>query len=170
MGIASGPVFQVAWVVTDLEAAEKEFGARYGVENWVRIPGIHFAPETCRFRGAPADFTIDSSMGYAGGQQVELITPVTGESLYTEALAQGGPGLHHIAWVPDDFDAAVAELRASGVEILQHGVFAEVGMESVYYSGGPLGSFVELLRLSPQVRGMFDGMVPEGYRNPWHAR
>ncbi|MFE3192628.1 VOC family protein [Nocardia sp. NPDC059240] len=169
MSMVSGPIFQMAWVVEDLDAAEREFGERYGVANWVRIPGIHFAPQTCRFRGAPADFTIDSALGYAGGQQVELIVPVAGESLYSETLAQSGPGLHHCAWVPADFDAALAELRAAGTEILQHGDFPEVGMESVYYSGGPLGSYVELLRLQPQVRAMFDGMVPAGFRNPWPA-
>lgn len=164
MSIMSGPIFQVAWVVQDLDIAEKEFGDRYGVERWARVPGIHFGPGTCRFRGEPADFTIDSSIGYAGGQQVELIVPVSGESLYTEAP---GPGLHHIAWVPDDFDAALSELAARGTEIVQRGVFDEIGMESVYVDGGSLGSYVELLRLSPQVRAMFDGMVPAGYRNPW---
>ncbi|MET8873332.1 VOC family protein [Nocardia sp. NPDC004604] len=167
MSIVSGPIFQVAWVVHDLDSAEKEFGEFYGVERWARVPGIHFGPDSCRYRGEPADFTVDSSLGYAGGQQVELIVPVSGESLYTEALDRSGPGLHHIAWVPDDFDAALAEVQAAGSQILQHGAFAEIGMESVYFSGGPLGSYIELLRLSPQVRAMFDDLVPEGYRNPW---
>ncbi|MBU3060276.1 VOC family protein [Nocardia sp. NEAU-G5] len=167
MNIAFGPIFQVAWVVHDLDSAEKELGDRYGVERWVRVPGIHFGPEHCLFHGKPADFTIDSSLGYAGGQQVELITPVSGDSHYTDMLTRSGPGLHHIAWVPEDFDAALTAIEANGTDIVARGVFPEIGMESIYLDGGPLGAYIELLRLSPQVRAMFDSMVPEGYRNPW---
>ncbi|WP_063047428.1 VOC family protein [Nocardia pseudovaccinii] len=167
MSIASGPIFQVAWVVHDLDSAEQEFTDSYGVDKWVRMPRMHFGPESCTYRGAPADYTIDTSLGYAGGQQLELIAPVSGTNLYTETLARSGPGLHHIAWVPDDFDAALAAARACGTEIAQHCTVAELGMEFVYLDGGPLGSYIELLRLPADARAMFDSMIPSGYRNPW---
>ncbi|MGW4774383.1 VOC family protein [Nocardia sp. NPDC004278] len=167
MSIATGPIFQLAWVVHDIDAAEREFTERYGVDEWVRMPRMRFGPDTCRYRGAPADYTIDSSLGYAGGQQLELIAPVSGANLYTEALAQSGPGLHHIAWVPDDFDAALAQARAAGTEIMQHCAVAEIGMEFAYLPGGPLGSYIELLRLPADARTLFDSMIPNGYLNPW---
>ncbi|MFD8247307.1 VOC family protein [Nocardia sp. NPDC059691] len=167
MSIASGPIFQLAWVVHDIEAAEREFTESYGVDKWVRMPRMRFGPDSCSYRGAPADYTIDSSLGYAGGQQLELIAPVSGANLYTEALERSGPGLHHIAWVPDDFDAALAEALAGGAEIVQHCAIAEIGMEFVYLAGGSLGSYVELLRLPADARALFDTMIPDGYRNPW---
>ncbi|MFJ4656766.1 VOC family protein [Nocardia sp. NPDC088792] len=167
INIVSGPIFQVAWVVEDIDAAEQEFTDRYGVEKWVRMPRMTFGPEQATYRGAPADYTIDTSLGYAGGQQIELIAPVSGENLYTEQIAKSGPGLNHIAWVPEDFDTALAQAQARGVEIVQHCVVPEIGMEFAYLSGGALGSYIELLRLPTEARAMFDSMIPAGHRNPW---
>ncbi|MFE7796823.1 VOC family protein [Nocardia sp. NPDC057440] len=170
MSIVTGPIFQLAWVVHDLDTAEQEFTDLYGVDTWVRMPRMHFGPEQARYRGAPADYTIDASLGYAGGQQLELIAPVSGENLYTEQLARSGPGLNHIAWVPDDFDAALAEARTHGIEIAQHCTVTEIGMEFVYLPGGPLGSYIELLRLPADGRALFDSMIPDGYHNPWSRK
>ena len=33
---------------------------------------------------------------YAGDMQPELMSPVTGDSVYTESLDRAGPGLHHV--------------------------------------------------------------------------
>lgn len=162
MSIVQGPIFQVAWVVHDIAAAEQHFTDNLGVEKWLRIPGVHFGPESCTYRGQPADYTIDVALGYAGGQQLELIAPVTGSNIYTEFLERSGPGLHHVAWVPEDYDAAVA-----ASDIVQRGEFEGVGMEFAYVEGGPIGSYVELMRLSPDMRAMFDHLIPEGHRNPW---
>ncbi|MFC9894706.1 VOC family protein [Nocardia sp. NPDC127579] len=158
MTIARGPIFQLCWVVTDLAAATREFGERYGVDRWTTFPDVRFGPDRCELRGAPADYTISVALGYAGGQQLELIEPRSGVSLYSEH----GPGLHHVGWIPEDFDAAVAE---AGPDIVARG--ASEGMEFVYLAGGPLGSYVELMRLSEPMRALFDQLVPDGYRNPW---
>jgi hypothetical protein len=168
MTVAQGPIFQVAWVVDDIDAAEKHFTAQYGVESWFRIPDVAFGPDACSYRGEPADYTVHVSLGYAGGQQLELIQPVSGVNLYTEFLAAHGPGLHHVAWIPDDFDSTIARLRTKNVDILQAGEFAGVGMEFAYVDGGPIGSYVELMKLSDDMRAMFDGLIPDGYINPWH--
>lgn len=162
MSLIAGPIFQVAWVVPDIAAAEQRFTDSFGVEKWLRIPGVHFGPETCTYRGQPADYTIDVALGYAGGQQLELIAPVSGTNVYTEFLDRSGPGLHHVAWIPEDYDAALAEF-----DIVQQGEFEGVGMEFAYLEGGPIGSYVELMRLSPDMRAMFDYLIPEGHRNPW---
>ncbi|MEV6276247.1 VOC family protein [Nocardia sp. NPDC051832] len=162
MSIIEGPIFQVAWVVHDIDAAEKRFTDDFGVEKWLRIPGVHFGPETCTYRGQPANYTIDVALGYAGGQQLELIAPVSGTNVYTEFLDRAGPGLHHVAWIPSDYDAFVA-----AADIVQQGEFEGVGMEFAYVEGGPIGSYVEAMRLSPDMRAMFDYLIPEGHRNPW---
>ena len=167
MTIARGPIFQLCWVVRDIEAARREFTERYGVAKWFTIPDVHFGPQLCELRGAPADYTITVALGYAGGQQLELIEPKSGVSLYSEHLDRVGPGLHHVAWVPEDYDAALAEAKASGAEILARGAFEGVGMEFAYLDGGTLGSAVELMRLSADMQAMFDYLIPEGFSNPW---
>ncbi|MEV0248601.1 VOC family protein [Nocardia sp. NPDC050712] len=164
MSLARGPIFQLCWVVADLAAATREFGALYGVQQWLTLPDVRFGPELCELRGAPAEYTISVALGYAGGQQLELIEPRAGVSLYSEHLERVGPGLHHVAWVPEDFDAALTE---AGSRVVARGAFEGAGMEFAYLEGGPLGSYVELMRLSPQMRALFDRLVPEGHRNPW---
>ncbi|WP_328400819.1 VOC family protein [Nocardia sp. NBC_00403] len=165
--IAHGPIFQLCWVVRDMAGAQREFTERYGVARWLTIPDVHFGPETTELRGAPADYTVTVALGYAGGQQLELIEPRSGMSLYSEHLDRVGPGLHHLAWVPEDFDAALAEATACGSGILARGAFEGVGMEFAYLDGGAFGSHVELMRLSADMRAMFDYLIPEGYSNPW---
>ncbi|QIS12319.1 VOC family protein [Nocardia arthritidis] len=167
MIIAEGPIFQLCWVVADLAAARREFSERYGVAEWFAIPDVRFGPESGELRGAPADYTISVALGYAGGQQLELIEPGSGASLYREQLDRSGPGLHHIAWVPADFDAALVAARRAGRELVARGSFGGIGMEFAYFDGGPLGSYVELMRLSPRMRTIFDRLIPEGYTNPW---
>ncbi|MEV6559716.1 VOC family protein [Nocardia sp. NPDC051756] len=165
--IAHGPIFQLCWVVRDMAAAQRQFSERYGVAKWFTIPDVRFGPELCELHGAPADYTITVGLGYAGGQQLELIEPRGGVSLYSEHLDRVGPGLHHAAWVPTDFDSALDEAQAAGIEVLARGKFDGVGMEFAYLDGGPIGSCFELMRLSEDMKAMFDAMIPEGFANPW---
>src|SRR4029077_10231088 len=88
---------QIAWVTRDLDGTEKALTTLLGAKKWIRIAGVHFGPDTCTYRGRPADFVADISFSYAGDTQLELIAPVTGESIYTDFLDSVGPGLHHIS-------------------------------------------------------------------------
>ncbi|MDV7353113.1 VOC family protein [Rhodococcus oxybenzonivorans] len=161
MSLVTGPIFQICWVVEDLDAAERHFTDQFGVAKWLRLPNVHFGPDHCTYRGEPADYVVHVSLGYAGGQQLELIEPVSGRNLYVEQLERSGPGMHHVAWVPDDFEATLAEAASRGLPIVQQGRFEGVGMEFAYLDGGPLGGYVELMKLSEVMRAMFDSLVPE---------
>src|SRR6185312_6055102 len=119
---------QIAWVTRDLDATEKALTTLLGARNWIRMPGVHFGPETCTFRGQPADFVADISLSYAGDTQLELIAPVSGESIYTEFLDTCGAGLHHVCVEADDVDAVVC---ATGAEVVQRGVMTG-GVEFAY--------------------------------------
>lgn len=120
MTIAAGPIFQLGWVVPDITSATAEFADRYGVTEWFALDEVRFGPRTCRYRGRPADYTVAVALGYAGGQQLELIAPRAGDSPYSEYLTRSGAGLHHIAYIPDDFDAALAEARAAGTRTREY--------------------------------------------------
>jgi hypothetical protein len=165
--LSTGPIFQLCWVVEDIAAAENLFVDHYGVERWMRIPEVRFPPESCTYRGRPADFTVHVSLGYAGGQQLELIEPVAGSNIYVEHLERHGPGLHHVAWIPEDFDRTVDEAVSAGFEIAQRGSMGDVGMEFAYIEGGPVGTCVEVMRLSDTIRQIFDSLIPTGFKNPW---
>jgi catechol 2,3-dioxygenase-like lactoylglutathione lyase family enzyme len=153
------PPVQIAWVTNDLAATESMVSARLGVRKWVRMPGVHFAPDTCSYRGEPADFVADIALSYLGDMQLELIAPVSGRSIYQDFLADSGPGLHHICVEADDADGFAAMLddaAANGAEIVSQGVMPG-GMRFAYVSAPDAGvPFVEIAHISPEIRSVFD--------------
>lgn len=62
MRFLRGPMTQLAWVVEDVEAAER---AQPEV-RWTRLPDIHFDAQHTLLRGEPADCVQRGSM--AGGE------------------------------------------------------------------------------------------------------
>lgn len=149
---------QIAWVTSDLDATETALTTLLGAKKWVRMPGVHFAPDTCTFRGQPADFVADISLSYAGDTQLELIAPVSGASIYTEFLDRAGPGLHHICIETDDVDRALAERNA---EVVQRGLMPG-GMEFAYISAEAAGvPYIEIAHIPPEIRAFFDYVKQE---------
>jgi methylmalonyl-CoA/ethylmalonyl-CoA epimerase len=53
-----------------------------------------------------------------GPSHVELLAPLREETAVGRFLARRGPGLHHVAYRVDDVDAALAKLRADGVDLI----------------------------------------------------
>jgi catechol 2,3-dioxygenase-like lactoylglutathione lyase family enzyme len=155
---------QIAWVTRDLDATEKALTTLLGAKKWVRIPSVHFAPDTCTFRGRPADFVAHISLSYAGDTQLELIAPVSGESIYSEFLDRVGPGLHHICIEAPDldtFDAALADAESHGAPVVQQGVMPG-GMRFAYVSAEDAGvPYIEIAHISPEIRAFYDYVKQE---------
>ncbi|MGN6721479.1 MAG: VOC family protein [Marmoricola sp.] len=158
MTISHGPMTQVAWVTDDLEATEAALGGQFGITKWTRMGDVHFGPETCTYRGKPADFHALVSLAYSGDLQLELIQPVSGDSIYTEHLERKGPGLHHTCFEVDDVDAAVDEAVADGWECVQRGSMSGL-MEFAYLEREGVGtSCIELCRIGDDLKAMFAAM------------
>jgi Glyoxalase/Bleomycin resistance protein/Dioxygenase superfamily len=149
---------QIAWVTQDLDATEKALTTLLGAKKWIRMPAVHFGPDTCTYRGRPADFVADISLSYAGETQLELIAPVTGVSIYTEFLDRAGAGLHHICVEAEDVERALAERNA---EVVQRGVMPG-GMEFAYVSAEAAGvPYIEIAHIPPEIRVFFDYVKQE---------
>jgi len=153
MSFAGQTPVQIAWVTNALNHTEAALTALLGVKKWVRLPNIHFGPDSCTYRDQPADFVVDLALSYAGDTQLELIAPVSGESIYTEFLRDCGPGLHHICMETDDMDAAI---REAGADVVQRGVMPG-GMEFAYVSAAAAGvPYLEIAHITPEIREFFD--------------
>ena len=149
---------QIAWVTRDLDATEKALTTLLGAKKWIRMPAVHFGPESCTYRGKPADFVADISLSYAGDTQLELIAPVTGESIYTEFLDTVGPGLHHVCIEADDVETAVTERDA---KVVQRGVMPG-GMEFAYVTAQDAGvPYIEIAYIPSEIRAFFDYIKQE---------
>jgi catechol 2,3-dioxygenase-like lactoylglutathione lyase family enzyme len=149
---------QIAWVTPDLDATERALTTLLGAKKWIRMPGVHFGPDACTYRGKPADFVADISLSYAGDTQLELIAPVQGESIYTEFLDRSGPGLHHICIESDDLERALAQRDA---EVVQRGLMPG-GMEFAYVSAEGAGvPYIEIAHIPSEIRSFFDYVKQE---------
>ena len=149
---------QIAWVTPDLDATERALTTLLGAKKWIRMPGVHFGPDACTYRGRPADFVADISLSYAGDTQLELIAPVQGESIYTEFLDRAGAGLHHVCIEADDLERALAERDA---EVVQRGLMPG-GMEFAYVSAEDAGvPYIEIAHIPSEIRAFFDYVKQE---------
>lgn len=161
MRISDRAPSQIAWVTPALDATEAALSALLGAKKWVRLANVHFGPDSCTYRGRPADFVADIALSYVGDMQLELIAPVSGESIYSEFLDTGGAGLHHICVETDDITAALADAVAGGAEVVQRGTMSG-GMEFAYVSAPQAGvPFVEFAHISPEIREFFDYIKQE---------
>jgi catechol 2,3-dioxygenase-like lactoylglutathione lyase family enzyme len=160
---AQTPV-QIAWVTDDQEATAQALTTLLGARRWVRMPGVHFGPDTCRLRGQPADFVADVALSYAGDTQLELVTPVRGDSIYAEFLERHGPGLHHVCTEAADeqaFEAAVRAAQDHGAELVCDGIMPG-GMRFAYVTAAHVGvPYLEIAHLSGDIRSFFDYVKQE---------
>jgi methylmalonyl-CoA epimerase len=53
-----------------------------------------------------------------GENHVELLAPLGPDTPVGKFLSKKGPGLHHVAYQVPDIDAALGELRAAGLRLI----------------------------------------------------
>ena len=53
-----------------------------------------------------------------GESEVELVQPITADSGVARFLAKRGEGVHHICFEVDDIEAALQDLAARGIELI----------------------------------------------------
>ncbi|MEZ5076388.1 MAG: methylmalonyl-CoA epimerase [Solirubrobacterales bacterium] len=53
-----------------------------------------------------------------GDGHVELLRPLGPETPVGKFMAENGPGLHHVAYAVDDIDAALGQLAAAGLKLI----------------------------------------------------
>ncbi|RJG03150.1 VOC family protein [Noviherbaspirillum sedimenti] len=147
-----GPIMQIAYVVDDLDAAIDYWTGVMGVGPFFLIERPVF--ENGYYENAPQVMNMTAAMAFSGGLQVELIlqhddTP----SIFTQRRPKDN-GVHHLAALTEDIDAAVDYLEARGGRRLQG---ADVGGGRIAYvdTGTPAG-ILELAQLAPEVLQLFD--------------
>lgn len=128
-------VDHIGFAVGDLEAAIEHYSAAYGVCEWERIemPERHMAVAATK----------------VGDTLLELITPTSDEAAFAKYLRDKGAGVHHIAYRVDDIAAALDELRARGVPLIDQE--ARPGLHNtlvafVHPKAGGQGVLVELVQ------------------------
>ena len=118
-----GGLFQQAFVVADLDAAQSSMRASLGCSEFVNLPAADLDYD---LRGERVSCALELGFARSGNVQVELIRPVRGEGLHVEFLASNGPGAHHLGFLVDDLDAVVATAATNEFARLMGGQFGSL--------------------------------------------
>jgi catechol 2,3-dioxygenase-like lactoylglutathione lyase family enzyme len=107
-----GPIDQIGYVVDDLDAAVAARRSALGVGPWTVFRGTTLHGH---YRGQAVTVTMDVALAYQAAVQIELIA-VRGDQPSPYADAGGAKvGAHHVGWIVDDLDVAVAEAERRGL-------------------------------------------------------
>ncbi len=132
-----GELFQNAWVVDDLSAAEAAMRTTLGCDEFV---GFEMDP-TWRVRGETVSSPMTCGFARSGNMQIELMQPLGTGGVVADFLRRFGPGPHHLGVRVDDLDAAV---DASGAETAMSADFGSLRL-AFLDTVDVLGVYIELL-------------------------
>lgn len=136
------PVYQLGYVVGDLEKACAFYESTYGVGPFQVIPEVNM--DGAILRGKPINTRIKVGFAKSDKIEIEFVQPLRGENLYTEFLGAKGDGIHHLAFMVDDMALWKKEFAAKGFEPVFH---HDMGvMDFAYFDTSAFGGLMlELL-------------------------
>jgi methylmalonyl-CoA/ethylmalonyl-CoA epimerase len=97
-------IYHLGYAVEDIEAASRFYRENFGAEP--------AEPEVVDEQG------IVATMFRVGESMIELVQPTRPDSPVGRFLERRGEGVHHVAYEVQDLDAALAELKNNGVEVI----------------------------------------------------
>jgi hypothetical protein len=149
----STPLFQVAWVVNDLEAAIHHWVMSARVGPFFVVP--HVPIGEVLYRGVPAALDFSSALAQAGPIQIELIEQHSpGPSAYRDVFAKGQEGLHHLATMTSTFDADIERYKSQGSLAVTEGIFGDMRFAYVD-TRARLGHMTEIVEDRESIRKVF---------------
>jgi catechol 2,3-dioxygenase-like lactoylglutathione lyase family enzyme len=159
MGIPTATALHhTCFLVRDLEGTAQRLADSLGVGPWNVFT---IRPTASRVHGEERPFSFRVALATVGGGTFELVTPLTGPSVYDEHLAAHGEGFHHTCLVY----ASLAEVRAAKAELVRQGreLIQEASggdaFEFAYFQFPEIGSAVEVLYLDPAQLPPPDGVI-----------
>lgn len=150
-------IYHTGFVVPDLEAAQAEMSAVFGV-TWTDVEDREMPVVT---PDGPVLARLRFTYSQGGTPRIELLEPVPGTIWETPSYAAGPGGAHHVGAWADDFAATSAKLVDAGfprVLTFDDGSGEDVAVRFAYHRL-PSGGFVELVDASrrAELEAWFEG-------------
>jgi len=151
---------QIGVVVADLDAARQRLEDIFGIGPF-RV--IDWPPEGRSdieryYYTEPGDFTARMAFTELGPVELELIQPMTGESIWADFLKEKGGGIHHIRFNVDELEPVQEYLAQHAILPAQHGSGIRPGTHWVNFGSEEMVGFViEVMKIAPGT----DGRTPQ---------
>ena len=130
-----GRIYHLGYAVHDIEDAAGFYERNFGVRP--------SEPEVVEEQG------ILATMFRVGESRIELVQPTRPDSPVGRFLEKHGEGFHHVAFEVDDVGAALKDLKANGVELIDEEPRIGAGNTRMAFihPNGAFGVLTELVEL-----------------------
>lgn len=113
---------QVALIVKDLDKTMETWWKMFGVGPWHVYTYGKPLVKKMTYGGKPAEYKMRIALAQLSpSMRIELIEMLEGETIYADFVEEHGYGLHHVAVLVDDMQAAIGEAEAAGIPVIQDG-------------------------------------------------
>ncbi len=112
---------QIAWVVKDIKTAKRFFQDVMGISNFSKVETIRAKEFEATYYGKPSNAESLVAMAYSGGTFIELIQPLSGNSVFQDYLDKNpAGGIQHIAYrIPvAKLDKVISEFADKGFPVI----------------------------------------------------
>jgi len=148
--IAGRNIFQMAWVVDDIQASIAQWNKDLGAGPFYLIDIDNPYPNL-RYRGQPGQMSQKVAWSQMGDTQIEFIE-VTGDhpNVYRDLVPKGRTQFHHVCIWSDDFDGDEKRFNELGFETAM--ILPEGDGRFAYYDNPKAyGHMIEVLERGPLV-------------------
>ena len=133
-------VDQLGFVYKDIEKQVKIFESLFNVPKFAILPET---TEIVKYRGKDGEVNTKIAISRQFNTQIELIQPISGESIHKEFLDKGREGLHHISFYVENIETYIKFFEKQGLEMVYYG---SIGKQVYAYfdTEEALGMFLEV--------------------------
>ena len=112
---------QIAWVVKDIETTLRFFQDVMGIKNFSKVDTVRVKEFGATYYGEPSNAESLVALAYTGGIFIELIQPVSGNSIFQDYIDKNpAGGIQHMAYsIPvDKLNKIISEFSDKGLPVI----------------------------------------------------
>lgn len=150
--IAGLELAQIGWVVPDIHAAVKFLSGALGIAGFPEPEHVRAQDLDMTYFGKAVDSEWLTTQTYNGGTFIELVQPLSGQSMFHDFLAKyPAGGTQHLAFrLPvSDFERITSELREEGYAVISE-VDHPIARMAFFDTYQTLGVATEIMGITPE--------------------
>ena len=143
---------QIGWVVPDIHASIKFLSATLGIAGFPEPEHVRAQDLNMSYKGSVVEAEWLTSQTYNNGTFIELVQPLSGQSMFHDYLAQyPSGGTQHLAFrLPvSDFERVISELSDQGYPIISE-VDHPIARMKFFDTYQTLGVATEIMGITPE--------------------
>lgn len=143
---------QIGWVVPDIHAAVKFLSTTFGIPGFPEPQHVRAQDLDMTYYGEVVEAEWLTTQAYNGGSFIELVQPLSGQSMFHDYLAQHpAGGTQHLAFrLPvSDLERITNELREQGYKVISE-VSHPIAHMVFFDTYQTLGVVTEIMGVTPE--------------------